>query len=69
MGPADYTIFRSLMITWNFWSLVVGILTFALLFYLIIRFKQVSPKEGSPDNLTPGVFPKERDNLTLELIW
>ena len=69
MGPADYTIFHSLMITWNFWSLVVGILTFALLFYLIIRFKQVSPKEGSPDNLTPGVFPKERDNLTLELTW
>ena len=69
MGPADYTIFRSLMKTWNFWSLVVGILTFALLFYLIIRFRQISPKDKTPEKLTPGVFPKERDNLTLELTW
>ena len=69
MGPADYTIFQSLMDTWNFWSIIVGVFTFALLLYLIIRFREISPNDASPENLTPGTFPKERDNLTLELTW
>jgi cytochrome c oxidase subunit 2 len=69
MGPAEYTIFRDLMDTWNFWSLVVGIFTFLVMFYLIIKFREVSPDDKTPENLTPGVFPKERDNITLELTW
>tara|TARA_B000000532_G_scaffold115171_1_gene92486 strand:- start:3166 stop:3951 length:786 start_codon:yes stop_codon:yes gene_type:complete len=69
LGPADYTIFRSLLETWNFWSLVVGIFTFVLLIYLVIRFREVSPDDSNIDSIAPGVFPKERDNLTLELTW
>lgn len=69
VGPADYTIFRSLLETWNFWSLVVGIFTFILLIYLVIRFREVSPDDSNIDSIAPGVFPKERDNLTLELTW
>ena len=69
VGPADYTIFRSLLDTWNFWSLVVGIFTFILLLYLVIRFREESPNDPKLDGIKPGVFPKERDNLTLELTW
>lgn len=69
MGPAEYTIFWDLLETWNFWSIIVGVLTFALLIFLVIRFREISPKEKSPDDIVPGVFPKERDNLTLELTW
>ena len=69
VGPAVYTIFRSLLDTWNFWSLVVGIFTFILLLYLVIRFREESPDDPKLDGIKPGVFPKERDNLTLELTW
>ena len=69
MGPAEYTIFWDLLETWNFWSIIVGVFTFALLIFLVIRFRQISPTEESPDKIVPGVFPKERDNLTLELTW
>jgi len=69
VGPADYTIFTQLMDTWNFWSLVVGIFTFVLMMYLVIRFKEISPEDPKLDGIAPGVFPKERDNLTLELTW
>tara|TARA_B100000902_G_C27282823_1_gene902793 strand:- start:282 stop:995 length:714 start_codon:yes stop_codon:yes gene_type:complete len=69
MGPAEYTIFWDLLETWNFWSIIVGFFTFGILLYLVIRFREINPDEASPDDITPGVFPKERDNLTLELAW
>ena len=56
MGPAEYTIFRDLMDTWNFWSLVVGIFTFLVMFYLIIKFREVSPDDKTPENLSVNFF-------------
>ena len=69
MGPADYTIFESLMVTWNFWSIVVGVFTFGLLLVLIVRFRSKTDDAEVMDDIKPGVFPRERDNLTLELTW
>jgi len=69
VGPAEYTIFWDLMEIWNFWSIVVSVITFGLLVYLLIRFRSEDDYAPVRDSITPGVFPEERDNLTLELSW
>ena len=68
--PRSDTEFAALWDVFNFWAFLVGILTFVLLGYLILRYRAKSghhPQKDSP--FIPGFFPEERDNAKLEFAW
>ena len=67
--PAEYTVFNSLYSEFMFWSIVVGVFTFAWMTYTLLVHRKGLVSEKTLEKLTPGVFPKERDNLKLELTW
>ena len=67
--PAEYTIFWPLFNTFMFWTIIVGGFTFALLLYLIVKFRSTDEVFENPDNIQVGVFPVERHNLKLEVAW
>ena len=67
--PAEYTTFHGLYDDFMFWSIVVGGFTFAWLTYTVLVHRKGLTSEKALEDITPGVFPKERDNLTLELAW
>ncbi len=74
LWPDEYTVFNILYDKFLFWSIVVGIFTFAWLLIAILRYREgVDPKldksiKNEPQ-LKVGTFPKERHNFDLELAW
>ena len=63
-------IFNALFDEFVFWSLIVGAITFGWMFHHSLRYRSKDDEpDNNVDNLTPGVFPVENDNLKMELAW
>ena len=53
----------------NFWALIVLVIVVVWMFYNSLRFRSKDGSDNNIDNFTPGVFPKENDDLRMELTW
>tara|TARA_B110000263_G_scaffold242445_1_gene247923 strand:- start:25 stop:717 length:693 start_codon:yes stop_codon:yes gene_type:complete len=51
------------------WSVIVGLLVIAWLFYNLVYFRRNDGDPDPKDALKAGVFPHERGNTTIELAW
>ncbi|MEE2812266.1 MAG: cytochrome c oxidase subunit II [Candidatus Thermoplasmatota archaeon] len=51
------------------WSILVFAITFIWQMHHSLRYRSKDGSDNNVDNLTPGVFPKENDDLRLELTW
>jgi len=68
--PADDTVFSVLYDKFMFWSILVGILTFAWMFYAMARYRQnIEPDTTDLDHIVVGSFPVERHNTRLEVLF
>jgi heme/copper-type cytochrome/quinol oxidase subunit 2 len=67
---AEDTVFSVLYDKFMFWSDIVGIITFGVLFYSILRYRAgVEPDTTEKDHIEVGSFPVERHNTRLELAF
>ena len=62
-------VFWALFDEFNFWALIVLIIVMVWMFHHSLRYRSKDGSNNNVDNFTPGVFPKENDNLTMELTW
>jgi|ETNmetMinimDraft_4_1059912.scaffolds.fasta_scaffold63237_3 cytochrome c oxidase subunit 2 len=64
-------IFWGLFNVFNFWAVIVFAIVIVWLFYNSLKFRSSDNKslEFDSDEFIPGVFPKENDNLKMELTW
>ncbi|MBT4066924.1 MAG: hypothetical protein HOE76_06890 [Euryarchaeota archaeon] len=75
LWPDEYTVFNILYDKFMFWSILVGLFTFAWLLIAILRYREgVDPKidkmvTSDEERLVVGTFPKERHDFNLELVW
>ena len=68
--PADDTVFSVLYEKFLFWGILVGILTFAWMFYAMARYRQnIVPDTTDLDHIVVGSFPLERHNTRLEVLF
>jgi heme/copper-type cytochrome/quinol oxidase subunit 2 len=68
--PADDTVFSVLYEKFLFWGILVGILTFAWMFYAMARYRQnIVPDTTDLDHIVVGSFPVERHNTRLEVLF
>ena len=68
LWPDEYTVFNILYDKFLFWSIVVGLFTFAWLLIAVLRYRDGIEPAGK-EELKVGTFPKERHNFDLELAW
>ncbi len=68
LWPDEHTVFNILYDKFLFWSIVVGLFTFAWLLIAILRYRDGIEPAGK-EELKVGVFPKERHNFDLEFAW
>ena len=68
LWPDEYTVFNILYDKFLFWSIVVGIFTFAWLLIAILRYREGIEPAGK-EEIKVGTFPKERHHFDLELAW
>ena len=68
LWPDEYTVFNILYDKFLFWSIVVGLFTFAWLLIAILRYREGIEPAGK-EEIKVGTFPKERHNFVLELAW
>jgi len=67
---AEDTVFSVLYEKFLFWSIIVGILTFAWLFYAMIRYRaSIVPDTTELDHIVVGSFPVERHNTKIEVLF
>ena len=52
-----------------FWSIIVAVFTFGWMILAVVRYRQGVEPLDNCEKITPGVFPKERENFKLELAW
>ena len=52
-----------------FWSLVVGAISFGWLYHHTYYYRSKEGESPNIDDIEVGVFPKEYDNLKLEVTW
>ncbi len=62
-------VFWDLFNEFNFWALIVLVIVLVWTFHNSLRYRSKDGSDNNIDNFTPGVFPKENDNLTMELTW
>ncbi|MDP6906746.1 MAG: cytochrome c oxidase subunit II [Candidatus Thalassarchaeaceae archaeon] len=62
-------IFNDLFDEFTLWAILVGIFTFSWLFHHSLKYRSKDGSDNNIDNLTPGVFPVENDDLKLEVTW
>jgi|TARA_B100000530_G_scaffold215719_1_gene138386 cytochrome c oxidase subunit 2 len=64
-------IFHMLFDEWNFWAAIVMIIVLIWMFHHSLKYRSKDGKSRSEscDEFIPGVFPKENDNLKMELTW
>ena len=68
--PADDTVFWVLYDKFLFWGILVGILTFAWLFYTMARYRaSIVPDTTDIDHIVVGSFPVERHNTKIEVFF
>ena len=68
LWPDEYTVFNILYDKFLFWSIVVGLFTFAWLLIAILRYRDGIEPAGK-EEIKVGTFPKERHHFDLELAW
>ena len=68
LWPNEYTVFNILYDKFLFWSIVVGLFTFAWLLIAILRYRDGIEPSGK-EEIKVGTFPKERHHFDLELAW
>ena len=68
LWPDEYTVFNILYDKFLFWSIVVGLFTFAWLLIAVLRYREGIEPAGK-EELKVGTFPKERHHFDLELAW
>ena len=68
LWPDEFTVFNILYDKFLFWSIVVGLFTFAWLIIAVLRYREGIEPAGK-EELKVGTFPKERHNFDLELAW
>lgn len=68
LWPDEYTVFNILYDKFLFWSIVVGLFTFAWLLIAVLRYRDGLEPVGK-EEIKVGTFPKERHNFDLELAW
>jgi len=61
-------VFNILYDKFLFWSIVVGLFTFAWLLIAVLRYREGIEPAGK-EELKVGTFPKERHHFDLELAW
>ena len=69
LWPDEYTVFNILYDKFLFWSIVVGLFTFAWLIIAILRYREGVDPNVKLEEIKVGTFPKERHNFDLELAW
>jgi len=62
-------VFWDLFNEFNFWAVIVLVIVLVWTFHNSLRYRSKDGSDNNIDNFTPGVFPKENDNLTMELTW
>jgi len=64
-------IFHDLFDEFNFWALIVFVIVIIWQFHHSLKYRSKDGKSlgYDSDEFTPGVFPKENDNMTMELTW
>ncbi|MEE3310542.1 MAG: cytochrome c oxidase subunit II [Candidatus Thermoplasmatota archaeon] len=62
-------IFWYLFDIFNFWAVIVLVIVLIWMFYNSLVFRSKDGSNNNVDNFIPGVFPKENDNMTMELTW
>ncbi len=68
LWPNEYSVFNILYDKFLFWSVVVGLFTFAWLLIAVLRYRDgIEP--ASKEEIKVGTFPKERHHFDLELAW
>ena len=68
LWPDEYTVFNILYDKFLFWSIVVGLFTFAWLLIAVLRYREGIEPAGK-EELKVGTFPKVRHHFDLELAW
>ena len=68
LWPNEYTVFNILYDKFLFWSIVVGLFTFAWLLIAVLRYRDGIEPAGK-EEIKVGTFPKERHHFDLELAW
>ena len=67
---ADDTVFSVLYDKFLFWGILVGIITFAWLFYAMIRYRaSIVPDTTGVDHIEVGSFPVDRHNTKIEILF
>ena len=62
-------VFWALFDEFNFWALIVLVIVLVWMFHHSLRYRSKDGSNNNVDNFSPGVFPKENDNMTMELTW
>ena len=67
---ADDTVFSVLYEKFLFWGILVGIITFAWMFYAMIRYRaSIVPDTTEVDHIEVGSFPVDRHNTRVEVLF
>ena len=69
LWPDEHTVFNILYDKFLFWSIIVGLFTFAWLLIAILRYREGVDPNVKLEEIKVGTFPKERHNFDLELAW
>ena len=69
LWPDEHTVFNILYDKFLFWSIVVGLFTFAWLLIAILRYREGVDPNVKLEEIKVGTFPKERHNFDLEFAW
>ena len=62
-------LFDAIWDDYMFWSLVVGAISFGWLYHHSYFYRSEEGESPNIDKIEVGVFPKEYDNLKLEVTW
>jgi cytochrome c oxidase subunit 2 len=62
-------IFWYLFDIFNFWAVITLVIVLVWMFHHSLRYRSKDGSDNNIDNFIPGVFPKENDDLRMELTW
>jgi cytochrome c oxidase subunit 2 len=62
-------IFWALFNEFNFWAAITFVIVMVWMFHHSLRYRSKDGSDNNIDNFIPGVFPKENDNMKMELTW
>ncbi|MDE0708678.1 MAG: hypothetical protein OSB33_06990, partial [Candidatus Poseidoniales archaeon] len=62
-------IFWALFNEFNFWAAITFVIVMVWMFHHSLRYRSKDGSNNNIDNFIPGVFPKENDDMRMELTW